>query len=266
MNYLNPNKLWKRIVNKIQRAYKSPDNHYRDLKELTILGLQLNTDKAFFHLYTEFYNDYLEIFKGKQINVLEIGILNGSSLKMWKRFFKDAHIYGCDINPNYVEKKYGNGITTFYFDQANPSEFITKIKDIKFAVIIDDGSHIVSHQQKTLGVLFKYLDIGGIYICEDLQTSLKENYFDTTISTLDMLKNFITFREIKSDEINTDDINYLNNNIEKIELFKRTNNAIKCYNCNKINNNNSNICTCGTILGPEDHSITSIIIRKNGFV
>ena len=38
-----------------------------DLKLLTRIGLNTFTDKAYFHLFTEFYNDYFMQFKDKEI-------------------------------------------------------------------------------------------------------------------------------------------------------------------------------------------------------
>lgn len=59
-----------------------------NFKKLTEIGLKYETDKAYFHLFTEFYNDYFDEFLNKPINILEIGIASGSSLLMLKEFFQ----------------------------------------------------------------------------------------------------------------------------------------------------------------------------------
>ena len=42
-----------------------------------------------------------------------------------------------------------------------------------FDIIIDDGSHKMNHQQISFDVLFPHLKSGGIYVIEDLHTSVK---------------------------------------------------------------------------------------------
>merc|ERR1711991_960238 len=46
-------------------------------------------------------------------------------------------------------------------------EFERKFKNIKFQVIIDDGSHLLNDMIFSLKFFFKYLDKKGIYIIED---------------------------------------------------------------------------------------------------
>jgi hypothetical protein len=44
-----------------------------------------------------------------------------------------------------------------------------------FSIIIDDGSHVPSHQWKTFTYLWKSLAPGGLYIIEDVETSYWKN-------------------------------------------------------------------------------------------
>ena len=39
-------------------------------------------------------------FRHEPIDVLEIGVLNGGSVRSWRQFFCSARIIGVDINPN----------------------------------------------------------------------------------------------------------------------------------------------------------------------
>ena len=72
------------------------------MKPLTEIGLKHQTDKAYFHLFTEFYNDYFERFLGRPIQILEIGIAGGNSLTMLQEFFPEATIHAIDINETSV--------------------------------------------------------------------------------------------------------------------------------------------------------------------
>lgn len=236
---------------------------YPLLKPLTHIGFRNNTDKSYYHLFTEFYNDYFYKFKTSKINILEIGIYQGSSLKLLEEYFPNATIYAIDINKEYVNKKYGEQIKTYHCSQDNFEEIDRIFKEIKFDIIIDDGSHQTIHQHKSLGHMFSYLNKNGIYICEDLHTSYNKNYCNTNISTLNMLEKFNTEYMIKSDYISKDQLKYLNDNIKQIEIYKRDKNALKCYKCGKINFDNKEICECKSILGYKTNpSITSVICHK----
>ena len=233
---------------------------YPSLKPLTHMGIRHNTDKGYFHLFTEFYNDYFYKFKMSKINILEIGIFKGCSLKLLEEYFPNATIYAIDINPEYVNKKYGERIKTFHCSQDNFQEIDRIFNNIKFDIIIDDGSHQTIHQHKSLGHMFSYLNKNGIYVCEDLHTSYNKGYCNTNISALDMLEKFNTEHIIKSDYIPTSQLKYLNDNIEQIDIYKREQNAIQCYKCRNNNLGDKDKCKCGIDLSFKTcPSITSVI-------
>tara|TARA_R110002074_G_scaffold38935_1_gene105090 strand:+ start:3419 stop:4927 length:1509 start_codon:yes stop_codon:yes gene_type:complete len=236
---------------------------YPKLKHLTHLGFKYNTDKSWGHMFTEMYASHFERFKNKKINILEIGIYLGSSLKILQEYFPSATIYSIDIDNNFVNKHYGNRIKTYNCSQIDLNRFDMLFKNTKFDIIIDDGSHQTLHQLISLGHMFKYLNKNGIYVCEDLHTSLNKGYCNTNISALDVLQNFIQTKQIVSEVISKENIEYLNNNIKNIEIFNRKHNALKCYKCGKINFDNLEICECKGILGYKTNpSITSVIIHK----
>lgn len=234
-----------------------------NIKKLTELGIKYQTDKAFYHSFTDFYNDYFEKLLDKPINILEIGIAGGASLLTLKEFFPKSTIYAIDINKNSVDLKLGDNIHTYLCSQVDFNLLYDILKDIKFDIIIEDGSHLTSHQQKTLGFLFPFLNKNGIYICEDLHTSFRKNYIDSNITTMDMINNYFINKVIESDLIPENNKNYLNDNIEDIILYERKENAIMCYNCRNYNLDKIDECKfCKTNLSPNERSITSIILHK----
>ena len=55
------------------------------------------TDKESRHRYcTSYYDQIFYNLKDKKLNILEIGIKNGSSLVLWNEYFKNSIIYGID--------------------------------------------------------------------------------------------------------------------------------------------------------------------------
>lgn len=154
---------------------------------LTELGELYNTDKATIHNFTSFYDKHFREIKDYFGAVLEIGIHGGASLKMWRDYFSNAMIYGIDID----EKSLFNDkrIQTFIIDQIDFTSFDKIFKDIKFDLIIDDGSHITDHQIKSFMNLERYVKPGGYYILEDLHTSFMPEYINTNPTAFEFIKN-----------------------------------------------------------------------------
>jgi len=83
-------------------------------------------------------------------NILEIGIgpkgtLNGGSIKLWSKFFKNATIYALDIidiQDIWSEIRNVDNIKLYTSTDAYDIDFFsTYLKDIKFDILIDDGPH-----------------------------------------------------------------------------------------------------------------------------
>jgi cyclopropane fatty-acyl-phospholipid synthase-like methyltransferase len=133
-----------------------------------------NTDKSIGtpigHSYgRNFYDYFLPHYRWCN-RVLEVGILNGESLRAWAEYFPDATIVGLDIEKKYLiqEKR----IESYLVDAGNLKDFedFAKYYSNEFSVAIDDGSHMLEHQLIFITVMQKYLKRGGILIVEDIST------------------------------------------------------------------------------------------------
>jgi hypothetical protein len=167
------------------------------------------------------YNEFFEKMTDSK-NILHMGIKD-DFLEMLCEVFPEATIYGTDST---YKIKENTKIKTFVLDQTNEQgvkKFIEEV-NIKFDLIIDDGGHTMKQQQVPFGLLFKELKNGGVYIIEDLHTSLKKEYKndDDIITTLDMLNNFNENKKIISNHISEENKNYINDNIENIIIWTRT--------------------------------------------
>ena len=155
-----------------------------DNTDLCLLGVKYQSDKARGvgkHNYTPDYHKILNEYRNEWTNILEIGIgyydlmvkvvgvnyAKGASLRMWREYFPNAHITGCDINPECMFEE--ERITTLICDQNDKKSLVNMIEKVGTPqFIIDDGSHYIRHQEKSFEVLWKYLENGGIYIIEDI--------------------------------------------------------------------------------------------------
>tara|TARA_R110002110_G_scaffold60441_1_gene170120 strand:+ start:1790 stop:2566 length:777 start_codon:yes stop_codon:yes gene_type:complete len=124
------------------------------------------------HHYIPLYDRYFSSFRGKKIKFLEIGVSNGGSLQMWREYFgEDAIIYGIDIDPN-CERL--NGIAgQVRIGSQTDGDFLEEVLQEMggIDIVLDDGSHHMKHVPKSLELLFPNLNLGGIYMIEDLHTA-----------------------------------------------------------------------------------------------
>jgi hypothetical protein len=121
--------------------------------------------------YFEIYERYLERYRDKSINFLEIGVQGGGSLQMWKKYFgANSKIVGIDIDPN---TKFEEEQIFVEIGNQSDEEFLKKVVEEHgpFDIIIDDGSHIQSDVLNSFFFLYPTLNRGGTYIIEDTHTA-----------------------------------------------------------------------------------------------
>ena len=125
------------------------------------------TDKEAKHKYcSAFYDNAFFDLKDKKLNILEIGIQNGSSLVLWNEYFKNSIIYGID-NTNFINDRLDTypRIKTIIQD-AYKKELTSNLP--LFDIIIDDGPHTLESQIKFINNYFKKLNKNGKLFIEDV--------------------------------------------------------------------------------------------------
>ncbi|MBN1267057.1 MAG: class I SAM-dependent methyltransferase [Anaerolineales bacterium] len=124
------------------------------------------------HHYIPLYDRYFSSFRGRKIRFLEIGVGQGGSLQMWRKYFGDeAIIFGIDINPK-CEKFNGLAGQVRIGSQTDGLFLESVVKEMGGVdIVLDDGSHHMAHFPVTLKYLFPLLKYGGIYMIEDLHTA-----------------------------------------------------------------------------------------------
>ena len=154
--------------------------------------------------FIQLYDKYFSPYRDLKINILEIGVADGDSLRIWREYFSKANICGIDIDKKNFEI---NNTNILQGDQSDHKFLNILVKEYKaFDIIIDDGSHQAKHIIASFNYLFNYLSDNGLYVIEDLQTSYIPRYGGSRIN-LKKKKSSMNF--IKS---LTDSINYEKNN------------------------------------------------------
>ena len=108
---------------------------YKNLKHVS---LKCDT---YFQVYEEMFNRYV----GKKITFVEIGVMHGGSLFMWREYFgKNARIIGIDLNTKAKELE-KHGFEIYIGSQSDKNfwkSFLTKlVKSISCLMMVDMGTH-----------------------------------------------------------------------------------------------------------------------------
>lgn len=131
------------------------------------LGAKYGTDKGLRHDYLKIYETYLNSIHFDPITLLELGVLDGASLRMWREWMPQATIVGLDQKPPISI----DGCVVLQGQQDDPAAIAKVAEHSPFDVIIDDASHLSSKTISSFELLWPHLAPGGLYVVEDLHSS-----------------------------------------------------------------------------------------------
>lgn len=142
---------------------------YTEMGLLHDLGMQYQTDKATYHKYMDFYEQFFGPIRFDVRKVIEIGVHRGSSIRVWLDYFPNATIYGID----YIHCELVSQHDRFVYITKNAllEEVYSSFADNDIDILIDDGSHKISHQQDAIKFYWSKIKHGGYFVMEDLSTS-----------------------------------------------------------------------------------------------
>ena len=158
------------------------------------------TDKNTSHSYLPVYDLLLSSIKNTAKNVLEIGVDQGGSIKLWYDYFPNATIYGCDINDGIKIDSIKNNdrIILNLKDNAYTQKYVNHFinNKIKFDLIVDDGPHTLESMILCIHLYSPLLTENGILIIEDIQakkwlnilTNITPNHLKPYIKTYNLKK------------------------------------------------------------------------------
>lgn len=193
------------------------------------LAIKHKTDKGSTdHSYTSKYSLYLEQYRNEKFNLLEIGVCDGASVKMWKDYFPKANIVALDIDSRCKEFE-EDRINIHIGDQTDIKFLNNIIKEYNhFEIILDDGGHSWRQQIISFETLFPQLTPGGMYFIEDMHTSYRPgsvwddypttgiDYFKTLVDKVNLNgKSFCGYKEIGNQPLD-----YYERNIDFIHFYK----------------------------------------------
>lgn len=130
------------------------------------------------HHYFGIYDTWFGRYRGTPVRMLEIGVMRGGSLHMWRDYFgAEATIFGIDIDPSCADLG-GDHAQVRIGSQIDPAFLADVVEEMGgLDIVLDDGSHDSRHMRETLGLLFPRLAADGIYMVEDTHTSYWKDHF-----------------------------------------------------------------------------------------
>ena len=151
------------------------------MNSLDSLAIKYGSDKSSQgHGYTKYYSKYLEDWRTGNLRVLELGVREGWSMKMWHDYFENSQICGIDNDEEGLcPKSFSEERITFETGSQDDKAFLDGVCDRHgpFDIIIDDCSHISPLTIKSFQILFPKLKPGGIYIIEDLHVCDYDDHY-----------------------------------------------------------------------------------------
>jgi len=206
-------------------------------------------------------------------NILEFGVLQGASIRFLLERFPHADVLGVDIfgifdaikDPRFIYLHQDQG------KRLEVREMFQRL-DIKFDLIIDDGSHQPEHQAICLLEGFPHVRKGGFYIVEDIHASFIRLGSPTIFHVLLMIKHLKSTGEHPTKHIQESldyyftgkEIAELFYSIEDLHMIRRSHLPLRCWKCGGDQFDYARLkCSCGEDLYKENDSM-SFVIQKKG--
>lgn len=129
-----------------------------------------------FPYFCSIFEAHFSALRESATSVLEIGVQEGNSVRMWKDYFPNAIIHGVDV-PWTPHRFAESRIVEHLGDQRDRDFLRSLVKECgAFDVVIDDGGHMMDGQIISLEELFPAVRPGGVYAVEDTFSSYWKNW------------------------------------------------------------------------------------------
>ena len=179
--------------------------------------------------YFAIYEKLFSEFRGKPITFVEIGVLGGGSLFMWREYFgTSARIIGVDLNPG-AKKWEAHGFEIYIGDQEDVNFWSKTSDDIGIIdIVLDDGGHTYGQQIVTTHCLLSSIRDGGMLVVEDTHSSYMNGFGPRKYSFINYVKNKIDEVNLRSAE--GEKSSDVNSHIWSVECFE----SIVAFKINKL--------------------------------
>jgi hypothetical protein len=168
----------RRYLDTVTPEEYTPQTGEVDLAELSLTGLAdlYGSDKGNIkHGYTKVYEKLIaELAPHKRfpLQIAEVGVACGASLRMWANYCPTSVIWGFDIRPECANLC--KDLDNVRIQIVDPRQYQMPAKSLD--LFVDDGSHMAEDIVETLVHCQTWVRSGGYYVIEDLACTYDEGY------------------------------------------------------------------------------------------
>jgi len=157
------------------------------VRTLDAIAIEHGTDKASLlgknasryaargpHDYARHYDLMFGPRRHEVVKLLEIGVGDGPSIRLWLEYFESGQIFGVDYEENtspWTRSESPHPRYTFVHGDQGDKNFWNQFLEQhgnRWDIIIDDGSHVNEHVIGTFEKLWDTVTPGGFYCIEDI--------------------------------------------------------------------------------------------------
>jgi SAM-dependent methyltransferase len=143
------------------------------------------SDKETDHSYLSGYYEHEFKDNTRNVNLLEIGVAQGDSLRLWSEWFTEGKITGIELNNALPRPLLNHSRVDLIIADGFSDETINRFEDNSFDYIIDDGPHTLTSMVISVQKWINKVKPGGKLIIEDVQEFL---WIEVVESYVDKLK------------------------------------------------------------------------------
>jgi hypothetical protein len=134
-------------------------------RHLDAIGVRQGTDLSSLGWdYLGAWERFLAPLRDQTFDLLQIGVSTGASLRMWREWFPEARLVGLDPRRIVLDPPIAN-CTIVHGKQTDLGVWQPLLREYRFRLIVDDGSHHPDDQVQTFLTLFPWLEPDSVYIC-----------------------------------------------------------------------------------------------------
>lgn len=140
---------------------------------------------------------------GCAAHVLELGVREGDSLRMWQRFFPEGVIVGVD-NDAEGKAAWPAGTVQIHMGQDDPKVGTLAVAASPggYDLIVDDASHVGELTERSFNILWPQVKADGYYVIEDFHLGYQpewSHWHETGDSMLNLACKVLTMFGAQSD-------------------------------------------------------------------
>jgi hypothetical protein len=131
--------------------------------------------------YYEIYEPHFKAIRNGPLNIVELGVFEGKSTRVFATYFRYSRILALDIEPREIDFSHYQNVIYAKCDQ-NDQKALSDICRTTFPsgidLVIDDAAHVGFYSLNSFFALFPLLRPGGFYIIEDWGTGYWSDWPD----------------------------------------------------------------------------------------